>query len=307
MGSEVKWIHLDVDMFENRKIKYLRRLPAGNDIILIWVMLLTLAGRCNAGGMIFLTQNIPYTVKMLADELDFEENTVKLALEALESVGMISNDGFLSITGWEEHQDSEGLYKLREYNRIAKQKSRDRQKQKQLEYLNNVNDMSLTCQETTLDSSLSLSISNSISNSKDSDRGVGEEEEKQIDINKCSDDVIQKWNSTRLPSVYRVKADSDRGKRLRARIKDYGVDEVLRAVDIAANSDFLQEQHWFDFGWFVRPENFVKVIEGKYNRDGIGENKRRRDGGSTGADKGNGTKFSDLQYIRPDDESTWGA
>ena len=43
-------------------------------------MLLTMAGRCNAGGMVFLTENIAYTPKMLADELDFEENTVLLAL-----------------------------------------------------------------------------------------------------------------------------------------------------------------------------------------------------------------------------------
>ena len=96
---EVKWIKITTDMFDNRKIRHLRRLPDGNSIVLIWVMLLTMAGRCNAGGMIFLTENIPYTPKMLADELDFEENTVALALQALESLGMIIRDP-LSITNW---------------------------------------------------------------------------------------------------------------------------------------------------------------------------------------------------------------
>ena len=74
--AEVKWVKLTTDMFDNRKVKHLRKLPDGNNIVLIWVMLLTMAGRCNSGGMIFLTENIPYTPKMLADELDFEENTV---------------------------------------------------------------------------------------------------------------------------------------------------------------------------------------------------------------------------------------
>ena len=83
---EVKWVKLTTDMFDNRKIKHLRRLPEGNSIVLIWVMLLTMAGRCNSGGMIFLTENIPYTAKMLADELDFEESTVTLALKALEQL-----------------------------------------------------------------------------------------------------------------------------------------------------------------------------------------------------------------------------
>lgn len=127
--AEVKWIKLTTDMFDNRKIKHLRKLPEGNSIVLIWVMLLTMAGRCNAGGMIFLTENIPYTSKMLADELDFEENTVQLALKALEQFNMIvTNNGYFSIAGWEEYQNIEGMDKIREQNRLRKQKQRESQK-----------------------------------------------------------------------------------------------------------------------------------------------------------------------------------
>jgi predicted phage replisome organizer len=127
--AEVKWIKLTTDMFDNRKIKHLRRLPEGNSIVLIWVMLLTMAGRCNASGMIFLTENIPYTPKMLADELDFEENTVVLALRALEDLNMVvTNRGYFAIAGWEEYQNIEGMDKIREQNRLRKQKQRENQK-----------------------------------------------------------------------------------------------------------------------------------------------------------------------------------
>ena len=130
--AEVKWIKLTTDMFDNRKIKHLRRLPDGNNIVLIWVMLLTMAGRCNSGGMIFLTENIPYTPKMLADELDFEENTVQLALGALQQLNMIVTDnGFFSIAGWEEYQNIEGMDKIRQQNRIRQKKWYDNQKQLQ--------------------------------------------------------------------------------------------------------------------------------------------------------------------------------
>lgn len=125
---DVKWVKITTDMFDNRKIKHLRRLPEGNNIVLIWVMLLTMAGRCNSGGMIFLTENIPYTTKMLADELGFEENTVKLALQALESLDMIRTDGFLSISGWDEYQNIEGMDKIREQNRLRKAKQRANEK-----------------------------------------------------------------------------------------------------------------------------------------------------------------------------------
>ena len=124
---EVKWVKLTTDMFDNRKIKHLRRLPEGNNIVLIWVMLLTMAGRCNSGGMIFLTENIPYTPKMLADELDFEENTVLLALDALEKLDMIMTDnGVFTIAGWEEYQNIEGMDKIREQTRKRVAKCRER-------------------------------------------------------------------------------------------------------------------------------------------------------------------------------------
>ena len=127
--SAVKWIKITTDMFDNRKIKHLRRLPDGNNIILIWVMLLTMAGRCNAAGMIYLTENIPYTSKMLADELDFEENTVQLALRAMEQLGMIvSDNGFISIAGWKEYQNVEGMDRIREQTRQRVAQHRKRQK-----------------------------------------------------------------------------------------------------------------------------------------------------------------------------------
>ena len=127
--AEIKWVKLTTDMFDNRKIKHLRRLPEGNNIVLIWVMLLTMAGRCNSGGMIFLTENIPYTPKMLADELDFEESTVILALKSLEQLNMVITDGgFFSIAGWNEYQNIEGMDKIREQNRLRKQKQREKQK-----------------------------------------------------------------------------------------------------------------------------------------------------------------------------------
>ena len=142
--AEVKWVKLTTDMFDNRKIKHLRRLPDGNSIVLIWVMLLTMAGRCNSGGMIFLTENIPYTPKMLADELDFEENTVQLALRALEQLDMIVTDnGFFSIAGWEEYQNTDKLAEIREKNRLSQQKSREKKK-----LLKSANDVSYDCHVT---------------------------------------------------------------------------------------------------------------------------------------------------------------
>ena len=129
--ADVKWVKITTDMFDNRKIKYLRTLPDGNSVILIWIMLLTMAGRCNSSGMIFLTENIPYTTKMLADELNFEENTVVLALKALQNLGMIFFDGeYFSISNWEKYQNIDGMEKIKESKRLAQARWRERQNKK---------------------------------------------------------------------------------------------------------------------------------------------------------------------------------
>lgn len=128
--GEVQWIKLYIDMFDKRKIKKVRRLPAGNDLLLIWIMLLAMAGKCNAGGMIYITESIPFTEEDLADELDFEIGTIKLALQAFENLNMIttSDDGFIEVIGWEEYQNVEGMEKIREQNRLRQKKWYDKHK-----------------------------------------------------------------------------------------------------------------------------------------------------------------------------------
>lgn len=123
--ADIKWVKVATDMFDNRKIKHLRRLPDGNDYLLIWIMLLTVAGRCNAGGKIMLTEKIPYTPEMLAAELEFDEETVSGALKQFKQLNMaVTENGVLRLVGWEEHQNAEGLEKIREQNKLRKQKQR---------------------------------------------------------------------------------------------------------------------------------------------------------------------------------------
>lgn len=126
--GEVQWIKIYIDMFDKRKIKKIRRLPAGNDLLLIWIMLLSMAGKCNAGGMIYITESVPFTEEDLADELDFDVNTIRLALGSFRELDMIatSEDGFINILGWEEYQNSDKLAEIR-----AKDRERKRLKKEQ--------------------------------------------------------------------------------------------------------------------------------------------------------------------------------
>jgi predicted phage replisome organizer len=153
--AEIKWIKLYVEMFDNRKIKFIRKLPEGNDILLCWIMLMASAGKCNTGGYIFLTENVPYTPEMLSNEYEIPLSTIQLALETFKRLNMVNTDidGCIYLPNWEEYQNVDRMSELKEYNRLAKQKERKKQK-----LLKSVNDMSMTLQEGKMDSVNDASI-----------------------------------------------------------------------------------------------------------------------------------------------------
>ena len=254
--SEVKWVKITTNMFDNRKIKHIRRLPEGNNIVLIWVMLLSLAGRCNASGMIFLTENIPYTNKMLADELGFDESVIYIALETLEKFGMISRneEELLSINNWDEYQNVEGLDRIREQTRARVAKHRAAKK--------------IECNVT---SNVTVTQGNAIEEDIDKEDILLDSKESncRTDVQRC----LNAWNSLEkfgIKKVSRLTSTSQRYQMLSKRISEYGVESVLTAIENVKNSDFLQGKtnkraEWFDFEWFVRPNNFPKVLEGKYD------------------------------------------
>ena len=252
--ADVKWIKITTDMFDNRKIRHLRRLPDGNNIVLIWVMLLTMAGRCNSGGMIFLTENIPYTPKMLADELDFEENTVKLALQALEQLNMVvSNQGFFSIAGWDEYQNIDGMERIREQNRLRKQRQRESQK--------------LIC-DVSRDSHVTVTQSHATDKEEE---GEGDNririEDKKPEKNECQQ-VVDLYHSicVSFPSV-RSLSDA-RKKAIRARLKTYTLDDFQTVFKNAEASSFLKggnDRNWTaTFDWLIKDSNMAKVLDGNY-------------------------------------------
>lgn len=131
MASDVKWIKIAVGMFEDEKIDFISSLPDSAEIILIWVRLLTMAGRCNAGGFIMLTENIPYTDEMLASKFHKPLSIVRLALETFRRMGMIEQgvDGRLYVSNWNKYQSVEGMDKIREQARKRVAVFREKQKQ----------------------------------------------------------------------------------------------------------------------------------------------------------------------------------
>ena len=127
--ADVKWIKIATNIFDNQKIKIIESMPEGDAIIVIWFKLLMAAGNVNDGGSVYFTQDIPYTDQMLSTVFNKPLTTIQLALNTFEKFGMIEViDDIIQVSNWEKYQNIEGLDKIREQNRLRKQRQREREK-----------------------------------------------------------------------------------------------------------------------------------------------------------------------------------
>lgn len=126
--SDVKWIKIVTDIFDDDKIKLIEAMPDGDTIIVIWFKLLCLAGKQNYHGMLLISDKLAYTDEMLSVVFRRPINTVRLALDAFENFKMIQRTeiGAISITNWEKHQNTDALDKIREKGRIRQANFRER-------------------------------------------------------------------------------------------------------------------------------------------------------------------------------------
>jgi predicted phage replisome organizer len=125
--AEVKWIKITTTMFDDEKIRVIEGMPEADAILVIWIKLLTLAGKNNSNGFIFLAENIPYADETLSTIFNRPLNTVRLALQVFKQFKMIEFDenGYLQLTNWGKHQNLEGLDKIREQTRMRVAKHRE--------------------------------------------------------------------------------------------------------------------------------------------------------------------------------------
>lgn len=129
--SEIKWIKITTDIFDDEKICLIDALPDHDAILVIWFKILALAGKHNRNGLLMMSDKVHYTDEMLATIFRRPLNTVRMSLGIFEQFGMVEIiDGVITLPNWEKHQNIDGMEKIKEQtrNRVA----RHREKQKNL-------------------------------------------------------------------------------------------------------------------------------------------------------------------------------
>jgi len=104
---ERKYIKFRVDMYDDTKFKIIDMKPERDLIHYIWTRFVTLAGKVNLEGELYVSKNIPYTIETLGIEFNRGEYQIKLALDVLIELEMIelTLDNIYRVKNFVKHQN----------------------------------------------------------------------------------------------------------------------------------------------------------------------------------------------------------
>lgn len=294
------WLKLQSDFFGSKRIKKLRRLAGGDTYTIIYLKMQLLSLKTD--GILKYTGIENSFAEELALDLDEDVENVAVVLQYLESVNLIEtsdgveyllpyavdnmgkkSDSADRVARFRERQSIEDKELIRQKDAERKRIARAKQKDESVtdDYVRNV---SVTVRNTEIEIEKEIEEDiereDKVLSDDNTCQGEPRQEDGDIPLKTKIQLVVDEWNKLNIANIRVMSANSNRYKLLVARLQQYGVDSVIEAVRRIAKSKFLMygSDKWrMDFEWFVKPNNFIKVFEGKYDDN---------DTGITSSDKG---------------------
>ena len=127
--SNLQWLKLSTDFFDNNKIKLIESEKDGDTLIRVWIQLLIIAMKCNYQGRLSITEDKPMTVDEFSKIMGKSRKKITKCLEKFEELKMIIiEDNFYKIKNWSKYQSADKLEEIRLQNRLRQQKYRENMK-----------------------------------------------------------------------------------------------------------------------------------------------------------------------------------
>lgn len=269
-GKKLFWIKLKNTFMTSDAVDFLMSQKNGANYVVIYQMLCLMTLGTN--GVLQRTLGeviIPYDVDKIQRECKyFDRDTIIVAMELFAKLNLI-------------YRDDNGVYVITDYRELigketdyAGQKRVQRSIQKQLPEYGQSADTAVdnvhTEKEKDIEIDKEIDKEKDIEIDKDINNSIKDacsSDEERTSLQKDIKAVIEAWNQLPLNKVTTFKSGTKRHDALVARIRQYGIESVLEAVNMISQSPFLLGQKTdfiITFDWFVRPNNFIKVYEGNY-------------------------------------------
>ena len=133
------------------------------------------------------------------------------------------------------------------------------------------------------------------------DRDKDRDRDKDIDKERGRDSIDYQqiadlYNETCVSFPRLTKLSDSRKKAIRARLKQYSLDDFRRMFELAESSDFLKgknDRNWSaTFDWMVKDANMAKILDGNYS-----EKKEGGDNGEQNGETGGSTLYQNLVLL----------
>ena len=215
---EISWIKLATAVFDDEKMLIIDSMPECDAVEVMWIKLICQAGKCNAGGWIWLEEGKPYTDEMLSAVFRRPLNTVRLALDLFKKLGMIEiNEYGIFIPGFSKHNNLEAMEKVKDNWRKASERYRNKHK-------------------------------TSLTKSYDVIPQI-REEEKRVEENR-EDIIFKHWNGLKIHS-HRGLTDEIR-RAIKARLKEYSADDLCKAISNYAEIVLSPGTYYWTHRWTLK-------------------------------------------------------
>lgn len=248
MGGSTKnkryyWLKLNNTYFNQLEQKKMRRQEHGKDMQIIYLRMMLLS--IDKGGFIYY-QGIYDTIEEeLAEEFSEDVKLVRDTLKYLSENNMMTlnenSDCFLPQAVECTGSECDSTQRVRRY--------RERK--------------ALQCNSDVTDSNGNgTSCNTEIEKELEPDKEI--ENRERVDYQQIAD----LYNETCVSFPRLTKLSDSRKKAIRARLKQYSVDDFRRMFELAESSDFLKgknSKNWSaTFDWMVKDANMAKILDGNY-------------------------------------------
>lgn len=262
MAKKYYWLKLRNNWFLDKRIKKIRSIAGGDTYTIIYLKMQLLSLK-NEGKLFFEGVEDDF-VSELALDLDEEVENVKI------TVSFLMKNGLIELNATDE-------YLLTEVpNMIGSETDKAELMRRRRAVSKNGNTVTKALPPVTKCYT-------------EIEKEIDKEKELETDIITVSKDTVSRtdvqraveaWNALSIYGIKQISKLTSGSKRatcLNARIKEYGIEEVIAAIERIKISDFLRgknQKGWvITFDWFILPNNFPKVHDGNYDSNTNIQNK----------------------------------
>ena len=280
------WLKLKDDFFKSRKMKKLRKVAGGDTYTIIYLKLQLLS--INNDGVIEFEGTDEDIFHQLSLDIDEEVDDIKMTVAfctANDLIELQEQDLYLRDVPQLIGSETQAARRMR------RKRARDN---KAIDSGTNGNNVQ--------------TFRNNVTGKRNNVRSRYTEIEKEIEIERRDRDkskggdeawqeqIMDIWNQLdkNIPRIQSLNPNTNRYRLIKARINENGLDQVLGAIRSIDQSPFLQgyvTDFVINFDWFIKPNNFIKVLEGNYKDKGPSGSNNGKDEYQDYADRARAERF----------------